>query len=134
METRQISCPNCAAPLKVPIGEVETLCEYCGSQLRFTPDDKELEVVRTREEMKYRERVAVQKAQLRQKMEQEEMAAWRQTAGKVALAALPAVGDAAGRALFRGAMQRSGGCIGCGCLGLLGAIAAVGAVLLGFVR
>ena len=36
------------AAMAAVVGEVETLCEYCGSQLRFTPDERELEVVRTR--------------------------------------------------------------------------------------
>jgi hypothetical protein len=116
VETRSVHCPNCAAPLELPIGEVEAVCEYCQSRLRFLPDDNEMEVVRTREEMKYRERVAVQKEILRARMEQEEMDRWRQTAGKVAIAALPYVGDAAGKALFGAALRRGGGCIGCGCL------------------
>ncbi len=97
METKALDCPNCSAPATVPLGEVETVCEYCGSHLRFLPDEREMEVVRTREEMKRRERVAVQKAILRKKLEQEELARWRETAGKVAIAALPVVGDESGR-------------------------------------
>ena len=53
-------CPNCSAPLAVELGQVEVLCEFCDSRLRLIPGRDELAVVRTREEMKYRERVAVQ--------------------------------------------------------------------------
>jgi hypothetical protein len=133
METKSLHCPNCSAPLDVPIGEVEALCSYCGSQLRFMPDADELEVVRTREEMKYRERVAVQKQILRDKLEQEEMDRWRQTATKVAIAAMPVVGDVAGRAILGSAVSRGGGCVGCGCLGVLVVVGAVVALLLGVV-
>lgn len=116
METKALDCPNCSAPATVPLGETETVCEYCGSHLRFLPDEREMEVVRTREEMKRRERVEIQKALLRKQLDQEEMARWRETAGKVAIAALPVVGDVAGRALFRTALSRGGGgCSGCGC-------------------
>ena len=73
--------------LDVPIGEVEALCEYCSSRLKFIPEDNELEVVKTREEMKHRERVAVEKEILRKKYEQAEMDRWRETAAKVAIAA-----------------------------------------------
>jgi DNA-directed RNA polymerase subunit RPC12/RpoP len=133
MEARTYDCPNCSAPARVPLGEVETVCEYCGSHLRFLPDEREMEVVRTREEMKRRERVAVHKAMLRKQLEQEELARWRETAGKVAIAALPIVGDVAGRALFRSAIHRGGGCAGCGCIVLvavgLALVSALGATL-----
>jgi hypothetical protein len=121
MKAEDRDCPNCSAPVNVPLGEVETVCEYCGSQLRFLPDEREMEVVRTREEMKYRERVAVQRAALKKKLEQEEMERWRETAGKVAIAALPVVGDVAGRTLFRSAVRHGSGsgCAGCGCLGIV---------------
>ncbi|MGD8441207.1 MAG: hypothetical protein PVG53_11765 [Holophagae bacterium] len=105
-------CPNCSAPVEVPLGEVEVICEYCDSQLRFIPDAEELEVVRTREEMKYRERVAVEKQILRDKLHREEMDRWRETAAKVAIAAVPIVGRTAGRAMFNQALSRGGGC-GC---------------------
>jgi uncharacterized Zn finger protein (UPF0148 family) len=121
-------CPNCSAPVLVPLGEVEVVCEYCDSQLRFIPDAEELEVVRTREEMKYRERVAVEKQILRNRLHREEMDRWRETAAKVAIAAVPVVGRTAGRALFNQAVSRGGGC-GCGCLGLLGALLAALALL-----
>jgi uncharacterized Zn finger protein (UPF0148 family) len=114
-------CPNCSAPVQVPLGEVEVYCEYCDSQLRFIPDAEELEVVRTREEMKYRERVAVEKQILRNRLHQEEMDRWRQTAAKVAIAAVPLVGRSAGRALFGAAVQRGSGC-GCGCLAAVAAV------------
>ncbi len=133
MESKSHHCPNCAAPVNLALGEVEAICEYCASRLRFLPDADEMEVVRTREEMKYRERVAVQKQILQNKLEHEEMDRWRQTAGKVAIAALPVVGDVAGKALFGAALKRSGGgCAGCGCATMLAAIAAVvgGAFLL----
>jgi hypothetical protein len=117
--------------MDVPIGEVEEICSYCGSRLRFMPEAEELEVVRTREEMKYKERVAVQKEVLRKKIEQEEMDRWRQTASKVAIAAMPVVGDVAGRALFGAAVSRGGGCIGCGCIAVLAVVGAVVALLLG---
>ncbi len=128
MGTVSHHCPNCSAPLDLPIGEVEAVCEYCASRLRFVPGAEELEVVRTREEMKYRERVAVQKQILRNRLEQEEMDRWRQTAAKVAIAALPVVGQTAGRAMFGAAVRRGGGCLGCGCLA---AVAAIAALLLG---
>jgi len=113
-------CPNCSAPVDVPIGEVEVFCDYCDSQLRFIPEAEELEVVRTREEMKYRERVAVEKQILRNKLQQEEMNRWRETAAKVAIAAVPVVGRTAGRALFGAALERGSGC-GCGCLAIIAA-------------
>lgn len=121
MDAQSLDCPNCSAPANVPLGEVETVCEFCGSHLRFLPNESEMEVVRTREEMKYKERVAVQKAALKKKLEQEELARWRETVGKVAIAALPVVGDVAGRTLFRSAVKHGGGggCAGCGCLGLV---------------
>jgi len=112
-------CPNCGAPLDVPLGETEVACEYCSSLVRFVPGAEELEVVRTREEMKYRERVAVQKQILRNQLHREEMDRWRQTAAKVAISVLPLVGEAAGKALFRSAVRRGGGCFGSGCLGLV---------------
>jgi hypothetical protein len=107
-------CPNCAAPLDAAIGDVEDICEYCGSLIRLIPEAEELEVVRTREDMKRRERVAIQKEKLRRHVEQQEMERWRRAAAGVALRAMPIIGDAAGRAVFRGAMGRGGcGCIGC---------------------
>jgi len=115
-------CSNCSAPLEVELGQVEVFCEFCDSHLRIVPGEDELAVVRTREEMKYRERVAVQKAILRQKLEREEAERWRQTAAKVAIAAVPLVGRAAGRGLFNAALRSGGGCFGCGCLGLLVAV------------
>ena len=118
-------CPNCGAPLKVPLGEVEVFCAYCDSQLRFLPGAEELEVVRTREEMKYRERVAVEKARMRNELQQAEMDKWRETAGKVAISALPLVGEAAGKTLFRAAMARGSGCFGCGCFSILAVVALV---------
>jgi hypothetical protein len=131
MDTRSVHCPNCAAPLRLPIGDVEALCEYCASQLRFIPEAEEMEVVRTREEMRYRERVAVQKQILRNQMHHEEMDRWRSVAGRVAIAALPVVGEATGKAMFRAAVHRGGGCAGCGCLGVVAAIAAVAALMMG---
>ncbi len=110
-------CPNCAAPVDLGLGELETVCAYCRSRLRFVPDRQEMEVIRTREEMKYRERIAVQREILNKQLRQEELAKWRETAGKVALGALPFLGEAAGRALFRTVLGQ-GGC-GCGCLAVL---------------
>jgi len=122
-ETISYDCPNCSAPVTLPLGEVETV-------LRFLPDEREMEVVRTREEMKRRERVAIQKAMLKKQLDQEEMARWRNTAARVAIAALPVVGDVAGRAMFRSAVHRGGGgCAGCGCLGLAAALLAALAAL-----
>ena len=112
-------CANCSAPLDVELGQVEVFCEFCDSELKIIPGQEELAVVRTREEMKYRERVAVQKAILRQKLEREEAERWRQAAAKVAIAALPIVGRSAGRGLFNAALARGGGCLACGCLVLL---------------
>jgi len=115
METQSLRCPNCSAPLNVPMGETEILCEFCESHLRRLPGADELEVVRTREEMKYKERVDIQKAILQKQLDQEEAERWRQTAAQVAIAALPVVGTAVGRGLFRAALYRRG-CLGCGCL------------------
>jgi uncharacterized Zn finger protein (UPF0148 family) len=115
MQTRSVKCPNCSAPLALELGQVETGCEFCGSRLRFVPGQEELEVVRTREEMKRRERVAVQQIILEQKLRQEEAERWREMAGRVAIRALPVVGEAAGKALFRSAVGRGQGCLGCGC-------------------
>ena len=129
MEPHHLGCPNCGAPLDVPIGDVEALCEYCASSLRFIPEDNELEVVKTREEMKRRERVDVEKEILKRKFDQEEMDRWRQTAAKVAIAAVPIVGRTAGRAAFNAAAGKGGGCGGCGCLGLIAALIAGGAVI-----
>jgi hypothetical protein len=134
MDTRSLHCPNCSAPIAVPLGEVEHACAYCGSQLRLLPSGEEMEVVRTREEMKVRERVAVQQQVLRNQMQQEEMDRWRQVAGRVAIASLPVVGRAAGNALFRAAVTRGGGCAGCGCVCLLAAVVAAAALLSGLLR
>jgi uncharacterized Zn finger protein (UPF0148 family) len=123
-------CPNCSAPLDLPMGETEVICDYCESRLKFVPATEELEVVRTREEMKYRERVAVRQAVLEKQLRQEETARWRETAAKVAIAAAPAVGGAVARAAFRTALGRAAGG-GCGCLlGLLAAVAGVVLLLL----
>lgn len=130
VEFRSVHCPNCSAPVEVPIGATEALCAYCQSHLRWVPDHEEMEVVRTREEMKYRERVAVRKAEMRQQMEQEEMERWRRLAGRVAIQAVPLVGDAAGRAVFRAAMARGGGCAGCGCIVVVGVVGSLLALLL----
>jgi hypothetical protein len=107
------------------------LCEFCDSQLRLIPGKEELAVVRTREEMKYRERVAVQKAVLRQRLEREEAEKWREVAAKVAIAAVPIVGRAAGRGLFGAAVDKGSGCFGCGCLVLLALVAGAAALLYG---
>jgi uncharacterized Zn finger protein (UPF0148 family) len=129
METRHFGCPNCGAPLDVPLGEVEAVCEHCASRLRFIPEENELEVVRTREDMKRKERVEVQKQILRNQLEQEEMDRWRQTAAKVAIAALPVLGRTAGQAAFGTAVRHGGGCSGCGCLAIIGAIIAAVALI-----
>ena len=121
-EVHSHHCANCSAPLEVELGQVEVFCDYCDSHLKVIPGEDELAVVKTREEMKYRERVAVQKAILRQQLEREEAERWRQTAAKVAIAALPIVGRSAGRGLFNAALRRGGGCLGCGCLGVLLAV------------
>ena len=121
-------CPNCSAPVEVPLGEVEVFCEYCDSQLKFIPDAEELEVVRTREEMKYRERVAVEKQILKNKLHREEMDRWRETAAKVAIASVPIVGRSAGRALFGAALRKGGGC-GFGCVAVIAAITSLAALV-----
>ena len=124
-------CANCSAPLDVELGQVEVFCDYCDSYLKVIPGEDELAVVKTREEMKYRERVAVQKAILRQQLDREEAEKWRQTAARVAISAMPLVGRAAGRGLFNAALRRGGGCLSCGCLALLGLLAAALGLLLG---
>ncbi|MBP7866376.1 MAG: hypothetical protein KA419_10535 [Acidobacteria bacterium] len=116
-------CPNCAAPLDLGLGELETVCAYCRSRVRFVPDRQEMEVIRTREEMKHRERIAVQREILNKQLRQEELAKWRETAGKIAISSLPFFGEGIGRALFRAVLGRGGGCCGClfvilGALGL----------------
>jgi hypothetical protein len=119
VDARSVKCPNCSAPMTVPLGEVEVDCEYCDSLVRFVPAREEMEVVKTREEMKRRERVALAQARLRKQLEQEEAEAWRRTAAKVAVAALPIVGRSAGQAFFRAALRQTGagrGCLGCGCV------------------
>jgi uncharacterized Zn finger protein (UPF0148 family) len=127
METKELHCPNCSAPLKVPPGEVDVLCEFCESRLTFVPSTQEMEVVRTREEMKRKERVEVQRLQMENELQREEAAQWRQTAAQVAIAALPVVGTAVGRGMFNSVLRRGGrGCLGCGCLlPILGALAAL---------
>lgn len=109
---------------------MDASCDYCASTLKFIPGTDELEVVRTREEMKYKERVAVRKAILRKQLDQEESERWRQAAGRVAIAAVPILGDAAGRAVFGATMRKGSGC-GCGCLTILGVLGAGLAALLG---
>ncbi|MCL4818750.1 MAG: hypothetical protein KJ067_06400 [Vicinamibacteria bacterium] len=129
MKPQVVHCPNCSAPLHVAMGETEVLCEYCASKLRFVPGHAELEVVRTREEMKRRERVDVQKAILEKQLRQEELARWRETAAHVAIKAMPVVGEAVGRAAFRTAVSHAGGA-GCGCMSSLLAIGGLLAGLL----
>ena len=116
MDAKELHCPNCSAPLKVPPGEVDVLCEFCESRLTFIPSTQEMEVVRTREDMKRKERVEVQRLQLQKEFQQEETERWRQTAAQVAISTLPVVGTAVGRGLFRAALGRGRGCLGCGCL------------------
>jgi len=125
MDTRTIHCPDCSAPLSVPLGETETLCPFCSSRLRMIPDREELEVVKTREDMKRQERVEVQRIILQKRLDEEESERWRQTAARVAIAALPVIGDVAGRAVF-GAVMQEGGCVGCGCLPIVGLILLAG--------
>jgi DNA-directed RNA polymerase subunit RPC12/RpoP len=132
-EARTIKCPNCSAPLLVPLGEVEIDCEYCDSRVRFIPGSEELEVVRTREEMKYRERVALERERLRKRLEQEEAARWRQTAARVAIAALPVLGRSVGRAAFDAALRRGGGgCLGYGCLVPIALLGFAGLLVISF--
>lgn len=124
-EVRSVKCPNCSAPMTVPLGETEMDCDYCDSRIRFLPGSDEMEVVRTREELKARERVALAQTRMRHQLEQEEAERWRQTAAKVAIAALPVIGRTAGRAVFDAALRRGGGgCLGCGCLAPLALLAA----------
>jgi Zn-finger nucleic acid-binding protein len=131
MDVRTVHCPNCSAPLTVPVGEVEVVCDFCESRLKFHLDAGELAVVKTREEMKYRERVAVRKAVLQKQLEQEEAERWRRTAAQVAIAVLPVVGSAVGRNMFHAALGRRSGCLGCGCLlASLAALAVLAAALL----
>ncbi len=117
-EPTSVKCPNCSAPMLVPLGEVEVDCAFCDSRVRFVPGTAELEVVRAREELKQRGRVALEQQRLRQQLEQAEAERWRQTAAKVAVAALPILGRSAGRAVFEATLRR-GGCLGCGCLPIL---------------
>jgi len=133
MDTPSVHCPNCSAPIDLALGEVEAVCQYCSSRLRFIPAAGEMEVVRTREEMKYKERVAVQKEILRKRLQAEEADKWRETAGKVAIAALPVVGDVAGKALFGAALDRGKGCLGCGCLAALAVIGGMLAAAFGLI-
>lgn len=134
MEPKDLKCPNCSAPLNVPLGETEVLCDFCESRMKFLPDSREMEVVKTREEMKYKERVEVRRIVLQKQLEQEEHEAWRRTAAQVAIQALPVVGTAVGRGLFRAALGRSGGCMGCGCLTVLLAALTLAGAALGLLR
>jgi uncharacterized Zn finger protein (UPF0148 family) len=122
MKPGSVHCPNCSAPLDVALGETEVLCPFCASKLRFVPGATELEVVRTREEMKRKERVEVQRALLEKQLRQEELARWRETTARVAIKALPVVGEAVGKAAFRAVLARGGGV---GCLGGLLALLAM---------
>lgn len=116
-DVQSLKCPNCSAPMTVPLGETETHCDFCDSRVRLLPGGNELEVVRTREEMKYKERVALAQTRLRQQLEQEEAARWRQTAAQVAIAVLPVIGRSASRTMFEIALGGAGrGCLGCGCV------------------
>lgn len=128
-EMRSVKCPNCAAPMEVPLGEVELDCGYCSSRVRFVPGRDELEVVRAREELKSRERVTLEQERLRRQLEHQEAERWRQTAARVAIAAVPLLGRSAGRAVFDAALRRSGGCLGCGCIPLLLLLIAAGAAI-----
>ena len=78
MDKQAHHCPNCSAPLNLEPGQVMILCEFCESTLKFIPDENELEVFKKREEMKYRERVAVRKLVLQKELDQEEGDKWRQ--------------------------------------------------------
>ena len=134
-EARTVKCPNCSAPMLVPLGETEKDCDFCDSRVRFLPGSDELQVVRTREEMKTRERVALAQARMRQQLELEDAERWRQTAAKVAIAALPVIGRSAGRAVFDAALGRRGGsCLGCGCVAPLVALLAGVASALALLR
>lgn len=124
-------CPRCAAPLEVPLGEVEVGCAYCGSRLKFVPEREELEVVRVREEMKAKERVAVQQLALKNRLQAEEAERWRQLAGKVAIAAVPVLGRSAGSTMFNLVWERTAGCLGCGCLVALAFVGMLAAVIWG---
>jgi len=115
-ESRSVKCPNCSAPMEVPLGEVEMACSFCESLIRFIPGSEEMEVVRTREELKSRERVAVEQERIREEHEREEADAWRKTAADVAMKALPVIGGSAGRAIYRAAFGWRRGCLGCGCV------------------
>lgn len=123
-------CPNCSAPLDLPVGETEILCDYCESRLQFVPGVEELAVVRTREEMKYKERVTVRQMVLRRELEREKAEAWRRTAAQVAISAAPAVGGAVARIAFRAALGRSAGCLGCCGALLLATLSALMAIAL----
>jgi hypothetical protein len=126
VETRNLKCPNCGAPTELALGEVEALCQFCGSRVAHLPGEGELEVVRTREEVKARERLDVERLEQQRRLRELEGERWRQAAGKVAAAVLPALGRSAGRAAAEAVLARGGGCLGCGCsvalalLGLLG--------------
>lgn len=128
-EARSVKCPNCSAPMLVPLGEVEVDCDYCDSRVRLLPGSDEMEVVRTREELKSRERVTLEQERLRRQVEQAEAERWRQTAARVAIAALPVLGRSAGRAAVAAALRRPGGCLGCGCLLPLALLLAAGSTL-----
>jgi hypothetical protein len=115
-ETRCVKCPNCSAPVDLPLGEVQWTCEFCESLIRFLPGTEEMEVVRVREELKSRERLEVEQERIRKEHERQEAEAWRKTATDVAIKALPVIGGSAGRALFRATLGRRRGCLGCGCV------------------
>jgi len=91
-------------------------------------------VVKTREDMKRRERVEVQRLILEKRLQEEEAERWRETAARVAIASLPIVGDVAGRAVFGAVMRREGGCLGCGCLPAFMVLAFMAFVTAAFLR
>ncbi len=85
--------------------------------------------MKTREEMKHRERVAVEKQILRNRLKHEEMDRWRETAAQGGhRGGANRRPDGRARGFQLGGAERVRGCGGCGCLGLIAALIAGGAI------
>ena len=114
VDTKAFSCPSFREG------------EYVSYVGRLDKDKQVGMLINAVSRMKHKERVAARKMLLAKQLRQEEAERWRQTAGKVALKAMPLVGDAAGRAMFNTALRKGKGCIGCGCFVLLLILGGIG--------
>jgi len=109
-------------------GEVEVDCDYCDSRVRLLPGSDEMEVVRTREELKSRERVTLEQERLRRQVSRRRPSAGARPPRAWPLPRCPCWA-AARVAPRRRALRRPGGCLGCGCLLPLALLLAAGSAL-----